>query len=403
VRLSETGQITFKVQLPLPGGERWRDTIGVYGQITVDDARAAVQALAGDIARGVDPRQKERDAEAAAKVRAEAAAADEFTVGRLIERWKRDLLSTKRPNYAVRAYRNVERTFESLLGTPAAALTRADVRKALEAKRTQTVRRSAGRGNRNEGGPAAVHNAASSLHAAYRWALGEDLLNVDPLNGLKPQGRVGARDRTLGIDEARRIHAAACALPYPNGQFVRLLMLTGARRGEIAGLRWDEIDTEEDGDAIVLPPARTKTNSGHHVPLSQAAFAVIAECARHRVVGSPYVLTSDGWRNFANYNRVKLALDQALAADGPALPHWTFHDFRRTIVSTLARKPFRYNPVILDLLLGHQPTQLSPVARIYQREGHHDDRREALEAWGKHLTQAPATVTALHPEKKFRD
>jgi hypothetical protein len=54
------------------------------------------------------------------------------------------------------------------------------------------------------------------------------------------------------------------------------------------------------------------------------------------------------------------------------------------------------NPVMLDLLLGHQPTTLSPVGRIYQREEHHDDRREALEAWAKHLTAPPATVTPLH-------
>jgi hypothetical protein len=56
---------------------------------------------------------------------------------------------------------------------------------------------------------------------------------------------------------------------------------------------------------------------------------------------------------------------------------------------------------MLDLLLGHQPIMLSPTARIYAREEHHDDRREALEAWGKHLTQPPATVTALRHEKSF--
>ena len=45
-------------------------------------------------------------------------------------------------------------------------------------------------------------------------------------------------------------------------------MLTGCRRSEIAGLRWDEIADEADGKAIVLSGARTKTGSGHHVPLS---------------------------------------------------------------------------------------------------------------------------------------
>jgi hypothetical protein len=69
-------------------------------------------------------------------------------------------------------------------------------------------------------------------------------------------------------------------------------------------------------------------------------------------------------------------------------------------VSTLARKPFRFSPVMLDLLLGHQPSMLSAVAKIYQREAHHDDRRAALETWAKHLTQAPATVTPLRERER---
>ena len=74
--------------------------------------------------------------------------------------------------------------------------------------------------------------------------------------------------------------------------------------------------------------------------------------------------------------------------------------FGGSVVSTLAAKPFRYNPVTLDLLLGHQPSTLSPVARIYQREQHHDDRREALAAWAKHLIQPPATVSDLKQKRQ---
>ena len=379
VRVSASGQISFIGQLPLPDAARWRWTIGVYGQITVDDARAVVQALAGDIARGVDPRQKRVELEAAAKAKAKDAEAKQFTVRVLTERWTRDSLSTRRPSYAKRAAAGVVRTFKHLFDTPAAALTRADVRQALEAKRAKKVK-TTGR-SRIEGGPGAVRNAAVSLKAAYRWALQEDLLDQDPLAGLKLPARVGGRDRVLTADEARRIYSAAGRLNYPAQHFVRLLMLTGWRCAEIAGLRWDEIQTEADGQAIVLPPHRTKTSSGHHAPLSQAAFDVIAECARRRVVGSPYVLTSTGALPFSNFSRIKRELDHELANDGGAIRDWRYHDFRRTIVSTLARRPFRFDSVMLDLLLGHQPRMLSPVARIYQQEKHHDDRREALEAW----------------------
>jgi integrase len=402
VRVSKSGHIGFIVQLRLKDGTRWRDTLGPYGKLTTEAARKAVQALAGEIALGVDPRQKQREAEDAARAKAVGEEAEKFTVGILAERWRRDRLSTKRPDYAVRAYRNVERGFKHLFAMPATSLTRADVRKAIEAMRTQKTNKT-GRGSRLSGGPAAIRNAASSLRAAYRWALEEELLDQDPLNGLKLPGRVNSRDRTLTIEEARRFYAAAGRLDYPAQHFIKLLMLTGGRRTEIAELRWDEIEVEDDGTAIVLPPSRTKNNAGHHIPLSGPALAVIDDAKRYRIVGSAYVLTSDGWRSFGNFGRAKSWLDQALADDGGAIAGWTYHDFRRTIVSILAKKPFRFDPVMLDLLLGHQPSRLSAVARIYQREEHHDDRREALEAWAKHLTQPPATVSDLHRERERRN
>jgi integrase len=197
------------------------------------------------------------------------------------------------------------------------------------------------------------------LRAAYRWALEEELLHQDPLNGLKLPGGASSRSRTLTIEEARRLYAAADRVDYPAQHFIKLLMLTGARRKEIAELRWDEIEPEDDGKAIVLPPSRTKNNAGHHIPLSGPALAVIDDAKRYRIVGSPYVLTSDGYRSFGNFNRAKEWLDRALADDGGAIADWRYHDFRRTLVSTLAKKPFRFNPVMLDLLLGHQPSRLS--------------------------------------------
>ena len=131
-------------------------------------------------------------------------------------------------------------------------------------------------------------------------------MDRDPLDGLKLPESASSRDRTLTIEEARRIYLAAGRLDYPARHFVQLLMLTGARRMEIASLRWEEILNEEDGQAIDLPPARTKINVGHHIPLSGGALAVIDDARRYRVVNSPYVLTSDGWRPFGNFGRAKI-------------------------------------------------------------------------------------------------
>ena len=167
---------------------------------------------------------------------------------------------------------------------PAASVTRAIVKKAMQKHGEQKTVRRSGRGNRTVGGPSAVHNAAVSLKAAYSWAFGEELLTENPLIGLKLPEHKSERDRVLTTGEARRVYAAAGRLEYPAQQFVRLLMLTGCRRSEIAGLRWDEIVTADDGsESIELSPGRTKTNTSHHIPLSQGG----ARCHR-RMPAAPH-------------------------------------------------------------------------------------------------------------------
>jgi integrase len=372
VRISATNR-SFVLQLRLKDGRRYRETLGAFGKLSVSQARAAANAIAGDIARGVDPFKAREDAVREARLSEQAR---KFSLGVLIDRWRRDHLSNMRLSYASRAVAAVRNHFPQLLARPAASLSKQEVREAVEHARTNH-------------GPGAARTANANLRAAIRWATSEDLLASDPLTGLKPPPSSPGRDRTLTTDEARRVYAAAAALDYPASQFIRLLMLCGCRRAEIGGLKWSEIVEEADGWAIQLPPERTKSGGGHHIPLSRAALAVIDECRSRRVVGSPFLLTSDGWRPFNNHHRARAALDRALAEDGAPIEDFRLHDFRRTIVSLLAAKPFRYDPTVLDLLLGHQPTLLTPVARIYAREKHLDVRREALAAWGEHLTQPP--------------
>ena len=188
----------------------------------------------------------------------------------------------------------------------------------------------------------------------------------------------------LTIGEMRRIYAAAGDLSYPAGQFVRLLMLTGCRRAEIAGLRWDEIVTEADGSAIEIPPGpRTKTGVGHYASLSKAALEIIAECMRRRVVGCPFVLSSDGRRAFADFDRAKSQISRALIDSGDEVVNWRLHDFRSALVSTLAGEPHRFSPIMLDKLLGHQPRQLNKIARLYLRQEFRSGRRTALEVWAE--------------------
>ena len=105
IRVSQTGVISFIVQLRLKDdGGRHRETLGVYGKLTIEAAREAAQALAGKIAMGVNPkaeaRAKAAQEAAEAAIRAEAEEMNHFTLHALTELWWRRHLKAKRPQYA---------------------------------------------------------------------------------------------------------------------------------------------------------------------------------------------------------------------------------------------------------------------------------------------------------------
>ena len=128
---AETGVTSFLIQLRLPDGRRWRETLRPpYPHLSLADARAALQVRTGDIARGLDPyaereaaaaeREAKREAEAAAKAKAEA---DQFTLRMLLREWDHLALVHRRKSYAVKALRSIEKTFPKMIDLPVARLT----------------------------------------------------------------------------------------------------------------------------------------------------------------------------------------------------------------------------------------------------------------------------------------
>src|SRR5258708_7535749 len=109
--------------------------------------------------------------------------------------------------------------------------------------------------------------AANRLHAVlsslFSWAKGKRLVTSNPCADLDRPAEEKSRDRVLDDKERRAVWNAAGELGRPHAGIVRLLILTGQRRNEIAGLRRSEIDLEE--RALHLPAARTKNGRAHDV------------------------------------------------------------------------------------------------------------------------------------------
>jgi hypothetical protein len=160
---------------------------------------------------------------------------------------------------------------------------------------------------------------------------------------------VGARTRLLDDGELAAIWRAA-----GSGQFdsiVRLLMLTGARREEIGGLRWSEIDL--DRAVIVLPGERTKNSREHVVALSTDAISILkAQPRRLDRGGAPRDLVfGHGMRGYSGWSKSRRELDARLEAAGTPVPDFVLHDFRRALSTWLHEAGFP--PHVVERLLGH--------------------------------------------------
>jgi len=81
------------------------------------------------------------------------------------------------------------------------------------------------------------------------------------------------RDRVLADDEIRLAWSAFESVGWPFGPIGQFLLLTGARRDEVAGMKWNELDL---GARVwSLPKSRTKNKRDHEIPLSDTAVQIL--------------------------------------------------------------------------------------------------------------------------------
>ena len=128
----------------------------------------------------------------------------------------------------------------------------------------------------DERGPAAANMALARVRSFLGWLADRDVIPASPAAGVRMPAQLEARDRVLTDDELRLVWRAAGGLSEPFGAFVRLLILTGQRRDEVARMTADELA----GDVWAIPGERAKNGEPHAVPLSPEALAVLAEVKR---------------------------------------------------------------------------------------------------------------------------
>jgi integrase len=341
VRVTAGGGKTYLAQYSCQGHKR-RIPLGSCSGVSLAKARDAVRAIMGDVAKGIDP----------ATERKKAKAHGALTLSAMLSDWQVLHLAGKRPSYAAEAVRALRKAFSHYLDLPAAELDRTTVVKALGAMSRQ-------------GSPAMAAQTGAYGKVAYGWAVKRGALSANPFINL-PVAPTVKRDRVLSDDELAAIWRATDGVGPFNG-IVRLLILTGQRREEVAGMAWAELSG--DLSTWIIPGRRTKNGATHIVPLSAPAQDLLRSAPRlGELVLGP----------FNSWARTKAALD---AMSG--VTNWRLHDLRRTTATGLQRLGARLE--VTEQVLNHVSGSRAGIVGIYQRHDFASEKRAALEAWGLHV------------------
>ena len=208
------------------------------------------------------------------------------------------------------------------------------------------------------GRPAAEVHALRTLKVFFNWCVRHEIVDRNPIAGERVSP-APARERYLTADEIRAIWK----YDYPHySTIVKLCLLTGQRRSEVAAIQLDWIQD----DLLIFPATITKNKRSHTIPLSDRVKALL--------VDTPFGKHGP-WNGWANGKR---RIDREVPIE-----HWTLHDLRRTYSTLMAEIG---TPIhVTERLLNHVSGTVSGVARIYNRYSYLEEMRRAQAQYEAYL------------------
>lgn len=265
---------------------------------------------------------------------------------------------------------------------PVAKVTRKRIASLLEEIRTRA--------------PVAADQCRVALSGMFSWAMKQGYVRENPAEAVARLVERKARERVLSAQELRAVWEATEG-PGDHNWVVRLLMLTGQRANEVAGMTWGEIGSWEAGEALwSLASARTKNDRPHDVPLSGAALALLESIPERKDRQLVFGTRKGG---FSGWSKAKAQLDGRIAEarakaagrekPGPkdALAAWVIHDIRRSVVTHMNEHGIA-QPHIIEAVVNHASGHKAAVAGVYNRANYAVEKRAALDRWAAWLMEA---------------
>lgn len=327
---------------------------------------------ADDAASRLAREARAKEVEAAAKA-AEVAAAAAFTFAHLGERYVREYAERNtKASSAAETVRLLGRVAPHFGNRPLKEIKKAHILELLSQYKPKRA---------GFTGLIEANGFVNVTKRVFRWALEQDLVEVDPSVGVKrPLKNLPTRDRFLDDEEIVSLWGACEALGWPWGRAVQLMLLTAQRgRKEIAGMRWQEIDQE---NVWHIPAERTKNGKAHDVALSDLALKIIDAVPKVEApVNRDFLFSVQANVRITSFDYAKLKLDERMTIKAP----WRLHDLRRTATTGMAN--LKIPPHVAEFILNHQSREISGVAGVYNRFKYIDERRDALQAWGEYVAK----------------
>jgi integrase len=366
LRVSHSGTKSWVVMTRV-NGKLIRVTVGRFAAIDLSDAREKARSIIQAAEAGLDPRRIEDER------RRKRARDQQNTFEALAEEF---MAKHVRPHLRSSTAREYQRILfgadtKPWRARPVSSLEKRDVLDLMESIRA--------RGSRTGGDLALAY-----LRKFFNWCADREIIASPPTDRIR-RLPLRSRDRVLSEVELRLAWRAFDGEGGIFGPFYKLLLLTGQRRGEVAGMRWDEIrDLGTYGATWEIPSTRTKNHRPHLVPLVAPVVVILTSIPRT----GPLVFSHNGTTPISGFSKVKTRIDQRIAeklqssAKRPILD-WTLHDLRRTMV-TMMNERLGIAPHVVEAVVNHvSGSARAGVAGVYNRALYLNERREALHRWAE--------------------
>jgi integrase len=357
VRVTAKGAKAFIFNYRTKAGRERRITIGRDPNWTIGAARAKAKQLRRLVDDGGDPLGD------IAEVRAAPTVAD------LCDRFIAEHLPKKRPS-TVDAY---QRILKLHVRPHFGAHTKvADVR-------FEDIDKLHGAVSKN-GGPYIANRTVAVLGKMFSLAIRWHMRADNPVKGIERNSE-SKRKRYLSGEELAALTAALATHPDKQiANIIRVLLLTGARRGEVLAMRWDDVELnkkDEKGNDIGVwtkPGSTTKQKTDHVVPLSAPARQLLSEIgdALGKRPRGEYVFPGGGETGHV----VAIKKGWASLCKAAGINGLRIHDLRHSFASQLASSGASLP--LIGALLGHSnPATTARYAHLFD-----DPQRAAVERVG---------------------